>query len=790
LLGIKGKVAINPPATLKARLSDKYELSSWNHSLAVAMLLTLPLAAAYFGLEWSAGASEATADSELRRLVVIEDQVAAAAPGRMSGQTRFNETLSLIEEQRALLQNIRRKLPDTALPDLLAALGRLEEARAQREQLLMQLAERAPYLLSPPPPIPSLQPAIHDFNARYLQSRVNAWALPERLRWALTTYALVLLGYTAYLLWHLRRSSRKTASIAGALEQEAKQHEQAKVSLMREQERVATTLRSIADGVITTDTNGTVTFLNPVAEQLSGWKRKRGVGQFVGKVFHAVRESTREPAIEPLRQCLHEGQVFQQTQPTLLLNRLGAQIPIQFTAAPIREAAGTISGVVIVFQDVSMERELRGQLDWEATHDRVTGLINRRRFESVLDDTIARRNGADTPHSLLYLDMDQFKLINETSGHDAGDELLRRIAGLLHEKLPESATLARLGGDEFGIILDNMRPAQAVEIAEGLRQAVRNTPYTVGDRSYGLGVSIGLVPIPPGHADSKELLSAADVAAYLAKESGRNRVHVYEPGDKALARRRGEMHWATLITQALEKGRLQLFFQKIVPIARPAGGELHGEFLLRHVGDNGDAASAASLLAAAERFHLMPLVDRWVLRNTLGILKNHRERHGNRVTAQCAINISGATLADTEFLDYVRGELQRYGIPPAWLCLEITENAAIANFEEATRFMHELKRDGLRFALDDFGVGMSSFYTLKKLPVDYLKIDGQFVRDLTRDAVDDAMVQAINHVGHVIGIQTVAEFVETEETLQRLRTIGVDYAQGFHVHVPEPFPSA
>lgn len=752
------------------------------------MLLTLPLLAAYFVIEWPLAVPGSVSEGELRQIVELEDQITTTAPGRMSGQGRFNEILSFVEQQRALLQNLHRKLVVTAGPDLLAALAQLEETRARREQLLTESAERAPFLLTSPPALLSLHPAIHDFNVRYLQSQTSPWLLPDRLRWALTSYALVLLAYTAYLVWHLRRNSRKTAAIAAALAKEAERHAEAKASLVREKERVAITLQSIADGVITTDANGTVTFLNPVAELLTGWKRKHGNGQFVGKVFHAVRESTREPAIEPLRQCLQEGRIFQQTQPTLLLSRRGAQIPIQFTAAPIRDTGGTISGVVIVFQDVSTERELRGQLDWESTHDRVTGLINRRRFESVLDDTIARRNGAGTSHSLLYLDLDQFKLINDTSGHDAGDELLRRIAGLLREMLPQSATLARLGGDEFGIVLENTPPAQAIEIAEALRQSVRNTPYAVGDRSYGLGVSIGLVPIPPGHADSKELMSAADVAAYLAKESGRNRVHVYEPGDQALARRRGEMHWATLITQALEKGRLQLYFQKIVPIASPDTGGVHGEFLMRHIGDNGDAGSAGTLLAAAERFHLMPLVDRWVLRNTLGLLKTYLERNGATAAVQCAINVSAATFADREFLDYVRGEIQRYGIPPAWLCLEITENAAIANFEEATQFMHALKRVGLRFALDDFGVGMSSFYTLKKLPVDFLKIDGQFVRDLTRDAVDDAMVQAINHVGHVIGIRTVAEFVETEETLLRLRTIGVDYAQGFHVHSPEPFP--
>jgi EAL domain-containing protein (putative c-di-GMP-specific phosphodiesterase class I) len=284
-------------------------------------------------------------------------------------------------------------------------------------------------------------------------------------------------------------------------------------------------------------------------------------------------------------------------------------------------------------------------------------------------------------------------------------------------------------------------------------------------------------------------MAAADVAGYLAKESGRNRVHVYEPGDQALARRRGEMHWATLITQALDKGRLQLYFQKIVPVSLAHNGMLHGELLLRHIGDDGEVASAVTLLGGAERFHLMPLVDRWVLRNTLGLLKSHRERNGADAPVLCSINLSGATLADREFLDYARGEFERYAVPPRWLCLEITENAAIANFEEAIRFIRTLKQDGVHFALDDFGVGMSSFHALKKLPVDFLKIDGQFVRDMAQDPVDDAMVQAINHVGHVIGIRTVAEYVETEEVLNRLRTIGVDYAQGYHVHVPEPFPA-
>jgi len=391
--------------------------------------------------------------------------------------------------------------------------------------------------------------------------------------------------------------------------------------------------------------------------------------------------------------------------------------------------------------------------------------------------------GAQQRHAMLYLDLDQFKIVNDSCGHAAGDELLRQVAALLKNRLRASDSLGRLGGDEFGVLLDNCPPEHALKIAEQLRQAVIDYRFSSAQRSFTIGVSIGLVNLDEAFPDLTAVLNAADSACYVAKENGRNRVQIYHPSDSELALRHGMMQWVTRVHEALDEGRLCLYAQRIVPARGPAGPRLHVELLLRMVERDGRLVPPMAFLPAAERFNLMPTLDRWVLRTAFEALA--RLEPGSVDT--CAINLSGTSLCDDKFVETVQAEARRCGIAPATICFEITETAVISNLSKASHLIQALRRQGFRFSLDDFGAGMSSFGYLKQLPVDYLKIDGEFVKDMLNDPIDAAMVEAINHIGHVMGMQTIAEFVEDDALAERLRTIGVDFLQGYGIGRPMPF---
>jgi diguanylate cyclase (GGDEF)-like protein len=396
---------------------------------------------------------------------------------------------------------------------------------------------------------------------------------------------------------------------------------------------------------------------------------------------------------------------------------------------------------------------------------------------------------------MLYMDLDQFKVVNDTCGHGAGDELLKQLAYLLMNKVRESDTLARLGGDEFGVLLENCPLEKAQEIAQTLRQTVRDFRFTWKDSTFQVGISIGLVMIEDATLDLAEILSAADMACYAAKDLGRDRIHVYHPEDAELLQRRGEMRAISHITDALGHDRFRLYCQEIRPTGHRHEDELpgeHMEILVRMIDENGEMTPPGAFIPAAERYDLMPAVDRWVIRT---FLRDHGEHirkqclpEGDRIRPAClyAINLSGASLNSDTFLAFVIDQLETHRIPPAAICFEITETAAIANLTQALHFMHELRKRGCRFSLDDFGTGVSSFGYLKNLPVDYLKIDGSLVKDIVSDPIDRAMVDAINRIGQVMGLRTVAEFVENDEILKCLKELGVDYAQGFGISPPKP----
>ena len=548
--------------------------------------------------------------------------------------------------------------------------------------------------------------------------------------------------------------------------------------------RLRVTLNSIGDAVITTDTDGNVMYLNPVAQTMTGWTTEEAAGLPLPTVFHIVDELTNDVAPNPLGPVLRNEKAVARAENTMLVQRGGARFSIKDSAAPILDPQDGILGAVLVFHDVSEAHKMAAQLSHQATHDALTGLINRREFERRLELALQTAKLQDKQHTLLYLDLDQFKIVNDTCGHVAGDELLRQLSTILRDKLRQSDTLARLGGDEFGVLLENCSHEPALRIADLLRQTVSDFHFVWLDKIFPIGVSIGLATFSNGGVTLADILRMADAACYVAKDKGRNRIHVYTQEDKELAQRHGEMGWIGRIQKALDEQRFVLYSQKILPLARGDDSEEHYELLLRMRDADGELVPPMAFIPAAERYGLMPLLDRWVIKTAFSQYASRHPRGGPRVT--CAINLSGTSICDENFLKFVRDQFDRYDVPPASICFEVTETSAIANLSHAAVLIRELKAIGCRFSLDDFGSGMSSFAYLKHLPVDYLKIDGGFVKDMVNDPIDHAMVEAINRIGHVMGIQTIAEFVENDAILEALRTIGVDFAQGYGVEMPKP----
>ena len=434
---------------------------------------------------------------------------------------------------------------------------------------------------------------------------------------------------------------------------------------------------------------------------------------------------------------------------------------------------------------LKQRRSIEGALSWQASHDPLTGIANRRAFEDRLH--AATSNEDRPPLALMFLDLDQFKIVNDTSGHAAGDELLRRICLPLQRELGPSDLLARLGGDEFSIFVPDCPMTRALELAETLRTVVETFDFVRDGRAFRVTASVGLVHVDAGAITTQELMRAADMACYMAKEKGRNRVHIHRPEDQDLVRHAGEMNWVQRIHQALEEDRFCLYAQDIVSLAGRREEGLHVELLIRLRDETGALVPPGSFLPAAERFGLMGLIDRWVVGMAFRMLAERRDDATAEPIDCCAINLSGTTIGDEGFLAFLAQEFAKTGIAPGIICFEITETSAITNLVAATSFVDDLRALGCRFSLDDFGSGMSSFAYLKHLPVDFLKIDGSFVKNLLSDKVDRTMVEAINKIGHVMGKHIIAEYVETEALREVLGQMGVDYGQGYGIAMPKPF---
>ena len=556
----------------------------------------------------------------------------------------------------------------------------------------------------------------------------------------------------------------------------------AETRVFEEKERAQVTLQSIGDGVITTDADGNIDYINPVAQDLTGWDMRSARNAPITEIMTIVNAHTRATVENPVMRCLKEGRVITLEDNSVLISKNSDEVPIQDSAAPIRDRIGNIIGSVMVFHDVSKETRLFRQLSYQASHDSLTNLINRREFENRLMTAIDQIRGKpDETHALLYLDLDQFKVVNDTFGHSAGDALLRQLAELVHTNIRSTDLLARLGGDEFGILLERCSEERALEVAEKIRGSVEGYRFEWQDSFTTIRCSIGVVMVGNDNADVAGLMSSADVACYSAKDMGRNQVHLYKDSDASL--RHEEMKWVSRISSAVEDDRLELFFQPIIGIGKEnRDGRGHYELLLRMRDENGELVGPDQFIPAAERYNLMSMLDRWVIRTALAELAD-REAHGEaRYTI--AINLSGTSLSEDRFLSDVIKDLEKQQLPAGAICFEITETAAISNLSRVIHFMQTLKKLGCKFSLDDFGSGLSSFTYLKNLPVDYLKIDGQFIRNVVDDTVDESMVRAIWEVGHAMGIQTIAERVETKQVLEKLGSLGIEYAQGFYIARP------
>ncbi len=435
-------------------------------------------------------------------------------------------------------------------------------------------------------------------------------------------------------------------------------------------------------------------------------------------------------------------------------------------------------------KELKLGQEYSVKLAYHASHDPLTNLVNRLEFEKRLALALHTAASQSRQHIVMYLDLDQFKVVNDTCGHAAGDQLLRQVGALLKEQVREGDTLARLGGDEFGVLLENCPMQEAIGIADKLRLCIADFRFVGEGKSFSIGASIGVVQVADGMLNLTDILSAADSACYTAKDKGRNRVQFYRPHDSEVSMRRGELEWVPRLQGALQEGRFVLYSQQILSIKGHFPQTSHHELLVRMLDEHGKIIPPMAFIPAAERYSIMPMIDQWVVQNAFAAISSLGPDCGTY-----AINISGTSIGDERFLEFVREQFRRYVMPPRSICFEITETAAIANFDKAARFFGEMKSLGCLFSLDDFGAGMSSFGYLKHLPVDFIKIDGSFVKDVAHDPVAVAMVRAINDVGHVMGKKTIGEFVDGETVLGALREIGVDFAQGNWISPPCPFPA-
>ena len=555
------------------------------------------------------------------------------------------------------------------------------------------------------------------------------------------------------------------------------------VSLSRSKRQAQYTLESISEGVITTDNEGRIDYMNRAAESMTGANREEAMGHKIAELFSLVDESDRRPLGDPVERSLAMRRRVNMGRRALLVSRDGEyEHSVEITASPIRGPGNSISGTVVVFHDVSEIRGLTRQMSYQATHDPLTGLINRREFERRLQAAMDSAQAEEQVAILCYMDLDRFKAVNDSCGHLAGDNMLREVASLIKDQVRDSDFVGRLGGDEFGTLLIGCPIDKARQIATDVCSAIADYRFVWKDKIFNIGISIGLVGIAHSTGTLQDVISAADSACYVAKQRGRGQVHVYSARDEAIARERGDIQWLRQLQDALHENKFELALQPILATGSGKESGPSAEVLIRLPDQHGRSANTAEFLRPAERYQLMPQIDRWVVNATLAAINaGEIKLAGDR---SCAINISGQTLRDEGFLGFVVDALDRSGVPPTSICFEVTESAISANVQQAQRFIEVLHGIGCEFALDDFGSGLGAFSNLKNLPVDYLKIDGTHTRNLSADQINQEMVSAMIKLARTMEFRVVAEQVEQQEDFDWLRDIGVDFVQGNFVDPP------
>jgi diguanylate cyclase (GGDEF)-like protein/PAS domain S-box-containing protein len=555
------------------------------------------------------------------------------------------------------------------------------------------------------------------------------------------------------------------------------------VSLKRSTRQAQYTLESISEGVITTDSQGRIDYMNRAAELMTGANRDEASGHPVAKLFSLIDETDRRPLGDPVERCLAMRRRVNMGRRALLVSADGEhEHSVEITASPIRGPGNSISGAVVVVHDVSEIRGLTRQMSYQATHDPLTGLVNRREFERRLQEAMDSAHTEEHVHILFYMDLDRFKAVNDSCGHQAGDNLLREIAALVKSQVRDSDFVARLGGDEFGVLLTGCPIDKARQIASDICSSVADYRFVWKDKIFNIGISIGLVEITNASSNLQDLMSAADSACYVAKQRGRGQVHLYSARDEAIARERGDILWLRQLQEALQKDRFELAVQ---PILATGGDDESGpavEILIRLPDQHGRSANTAEFLRPAERYQLMPQIDRWVVSATLAAINAGEIKLAGK--RSCAINISGQTLSDEGFLGFVVDELDSSGVPSSSICFEVTEGAISNNVQHAQRFIEVLHGIGCEFALDDFGSGLGAFSSLKHLPIDYLKIHGTYTHNLGSDLVNQEMVSAMIKLARTMEFRVVAEQVEQQDDFDWLRSVGVDFVQGNFIEPP------
>lgn len=624
-----------------------------------------------------------------------------------------------------------------------------------------------------------VKPAYRALFRKTLAKRLAGESVPEKLE-------IQLINGDEQGLWVEAQSSLidfRGRKVILTIARDVSYRKNIEVSLGRSKRQAQYTLESISEGVITTDTEGRIDYMNRAAELMIGTNRDEAVRHKIGDLFSLVDEADRRPLGDPVERSLAMRRRVNMGRRALMVSRDGEhERSIEITASPIRGPANSISGTVVVFHDVSEIRGLTRQMSYQATHDALTGLVNRREFERRLQEAMDAAHAEEATHILCYMDLDRFKAVNDSCGHLAGDNMLREVASLIKEQVRDSDFVGRLGGDEFGTLLVGCPLDKARQIAGDICNAVADYRFVWKDKIFNIGISVGLVEINQASGNLQDTMSAADSACYVAKQRGRGQIHVYSARDEAIARERGDIQWLRQLQDALHEGKFELAVQAIIATSGSDDTGPSIEVFIRLPDDRGRFADTAEFLRPAERYQLMPQIDRWVVNATLTAINAGEIKLAGR--RSCAINISGQTLADEGFLEFVVEALDRSGVAPESICFEVSEGAITSNIQHAQRFIEVLHGIGCEFALDDFGSGLGAFSNLRNLPVDYLKIDGSYTRNLASDQVNQEMVSAMIKLARTMEFRVVAEQVEEQEDFDWLRKVGVDFVQGNFIEPP------